>query len=73
MTKAEQVTTSPADALERLYQGNDRFVSGHRLTRDWPAQVHGTAHGQHPFARFRHGKRNHQTGSSLSSQARGRS
>ncbi len=50
MTEAEQVTTSPADALERLYQGNDRFVSGHRVARDWPAQVHATAHGQHPFA-----------------------
>ena len=50
VTEPEQASMSPADALERLYQGNDRFVSGHRLTRDWPAQVHGTAHGQHPFA-----------------------
>ena len=50
MTEADQVAMSPAEALDRLYQGNERFVSGHRLTRDWPEQVHETAHGQYPFA-----------------------
>src|SRR5437762_3230481 len=50
VTEAEQMTMSPAVAYERLCEGNERFVSGHRVERDWPEQVHETAHGQHPFA-----------------------
>lgn len=50
LTEADQVAMSPAEALERLYQGNERFVSSHRVVRDWMDQVHETAHGQHPFA-----------------------
>ena len=41
---------SPADALERLRQGNRRFVSGEMLDRDLLDQVRRTAGGQAPFA-----------------------
>lgn len=41
---------SPADALERLRQGNRRFLSGEMLDRDLLDQVRRTAGGQAPFA-----------------------
>ncbi len=41
---------SPADALERLRQGNRRFHSGEMLDRDLLDQVRRTAGGQAPFA-----------------------
>ncbi|MBC7369427.1 MAG: carbonic anhydrase [Undibacterium sp.] len=50
VSEADQTAMSPAEALIRLQAGNARFLSGKRLERDWPAQVHETAHGQHPFA-----------------------
>lgn len=50
ISEADQVAMSPAEAFVRLQAGNARFLSGKRLARDWPAQVHETAHGQYPFA-----------------------
>ena len=43
-------TLTPADAVARLRDGNQRFVAGRPTPRDWPAAVAATAGGQHPFA-----------------------
>jgi carbonic anhydrase len=47
---AVQSRTTPARVLELLKEGNDRFLSGRRLTRDYGRQQHETAPGQHPLA-----------------------
>ncbi len=47
--KAQSVTT-PATALERLKEGNRRFVANATKRRDWSAKVVATASGQCPFA-----------------------
>ncbi len=49
-TQEVQANTTPAQVLERLREGNARFVAGHPLRRDLPAQVKATASGQHPLA-----------------------
>jgi carbonic anhydrase len=49
-TAETQAGITPSGALERLRQGNRRFVSGERADRDLRSQVEGTSHGQHPFA-----------------------
>ncbi len=49
-TKESQATTTPPQALAQLRAGNARFVAGHPLNRDLPAQVKATASGQHPLA-----------------------
>ena len=49
-TKDSQSAVTPAAALARLKEGNARFVSGQRKTRDWNAKVIATASGQYPFA-----------------------
>ena len=41
---------TPQAALGELKIGNARFVSGHPLQRDLPAEVKATAPGQYPFA-----------------------
>lgn len=48
--KAQQSAITPDDALARLKTGNERFVSGQSLHRDYPAQVAATASGQYPMA-----------------------
>ncbi len=48
--KTEQSAITPDTALARLEEGNQRFVSGESLRRDYPAQVKATATGQYPFA-----------------------
>lgn len=50
MTKATQEAMTTEAALQRLREGNERFVSGRPLMRDLPAQVQATAAGQYPFA-----------------------
>lgn len=50
MTRETQAAMSPRDALERLKEGNERFVSGRSLRRDFPMEAHATARGQFPFA-----------------------
>src|SRR5262245_44668386 len=45
-TKETQTAMTPAQALTLLRGGNERFVSGHPLTRDFPAEVKATAGGQ---------------------------
>jgi len=49
-SKSMQAATTPEQALSRLKDGNARFVSGHTINCDLPAQVKGTAAGQAPFA-----------------------
>jgi carbonic anhydrase len=41
---------TPKAAVEKLKEGNARFVEGKRLPRDYRSQVAATAGGQHPFA-----------------------
>jgi carbonic anhydrase len=41
---------SPADVLDFLKAGNERFHTGNRIERDLGRQMHGTAGGQHPLA-----------------------
>jgi len=50
LTKAEQAAMTPQQALAALEAGNARFVSGHPLHRNMPADVKATASGQYPFA-----------------------
>lgn len=41
---------TPAEALEELKAGNERFISGQPLHRDYAKEVSETAGGQFPFA-----------------------
>ena len=49
-TSASQAAMTPDAALERLQQGNARFVGKKAKPPDWRAQVAATAAGQYPFA-----------------------
>jgi carbonic anhydrase len=49
-TKSSQAAMTPQQALAELKAGNERFVAGKSLHRDFPAQVSATATGQYPFA-----------------------
>jgi len=50
INKAAQAAITPQQALAELKAGNARFVAGHPLTRNLPADVKATASGQYPFA-----------------------
>lgn len=50
LTAQEQAAITPAQALERLKTGNQRFVSGHCFSRPWVSQRVATATAQHPYA-----------------------
>ena len=49
-TAVSQAAMTPAAALDRLTEGNARFVSNTAKRRDLPAKVIATASGQFPFA-----------------------
>jgi carbonic anhydrase len=49
-TAASQAAMTPDQALQRLKDGNARFVANKPKARNWTAKVIATAHGQHPFA-----------------------
>ncbi len=49
-TKELQQLLMPEDVLEILREGNQRFTSGQRLSRNLPQQVAATSTGQHPLA-----------------------
>jgi len=49
-TRESQAAMTPAAALERLREGNERFASNRAERRDWSAKVAATASGQFPFA-----------------------
>jgi carbonic anhydrase len=48
--QAAQQALTPEQALDRLKQGNQRFVAGTPLHRDLAAERQATATGQYPFA-----------------------
>lgn len=50
ITKEVQSTITPAQALQRLKDGNKRFVDGKMMVRDYNAQVKETSKGQYPHA-----------------------
>ena len=50
MTKATQEQITPADALNRLIEGNKRFTQNTQAKRDLQEQVLDTSKGQFPFA-----------------------
>ena len=50
LTREAQAAITPGKALEMLKQGNERFVSGKAIERDYLAQVKQTSKGQFPFA-----------------------
>jgi carbonic anhydrase/SulP family sulfate permease len=49
-TRELQSAISPEQVLQILKDGNERFRTGHRLTRDLSRQVVATAGAQHPLA-----------------------
>ena len=49
-TRELQEKLTPEQVLQLLIEGNDRFRTGHRLTRDLGRQLDATARGQHPLA-----------------------
>lgn len=49
-TPDRQKAKTPAEAIKRLMDGNDRFVAGKSITCDLMAQVKATSTGQSPFA-----------------------
>src|SRR5271166_6011095 len=49
-TRAKQAAITPEQALERLKEGNARFVAGRTVQCDLREQVQATAGGQAPFA-----------------------
>jgi carbonic anhydrase len=49
-TRDLQEAVTPAQVLQILKDGNERFRSGRHLTRDLGRQVEATAAGQHPLA-----------------------
>jgi carbonic anhydrase len=49
-TRETQLQLTPADALQRLQDGNQRFVQGRPLRRPLLRQVRETASGQYPSA-----------------------
>lgn len=50
LTKNDQAAITPSNAIAKLKEGNERFVSGQALNRDYMLQVSQTAAGQYPFA-----------------------
>lgn len=50
ITRQQQATITPADALQRLAEGNRRFVDGRSVGYDYVAQREASAKGQYPFA-----------------------
>lgn len=50
MTQASQAAITPDIALQRLREGNERFVSGNSIARNLPSQVAATGKGQFPYA-----------------------
>jgi carbonic anhydrase len=50
LTKEIQNIIAPEDALNRLKEGNERFVANKKVPRDLLQQVTETSEGQYPFA-----------------------
>jgi carbonic anhydrase len=52
LTQAQRDALTPEQVLKLVYEGNTRFISGQRKTRDWLAEQRATAAGQYPTAIF---------------------
>ncbi len=50
MTQTEQQAMTPSQALARLAEGNQRFMAGKSLNRDYVSEAKASASGQYPFA-----------------------
>lgn len=50
MTATSQADMTPQEALQRLKDGNTRFINGQMKNRDLLAQVSATAEAQHPIS-----------------------
>ena len=50
LTKVKQEQITPADALNRLVEGNKRFTQNAQVQRDLQEQIVDTSQGQFPFA-----------------------
>jgi carbonic anhydrase len=50
MTREVQTGMHPAEALQWLKDGNQRFISGRVVERDLPEEIRATASAQYPFA-----------------------
>lgn len=50
ITKAKQQKMSPKQALQRLKDGNQRFLANKSIPRDYLKQAHQASFGQYPFA-----------------------
>ena len=52
LTEKTRDALSPRDIVDRILEGNRRFVTGTRQSRDWVKEQRTTATGQHPAAVF---------------------
>ncbi|CEG56672.1 carbonic anhydrase family protein [Legionella fallonii] len=50
MSQTKQQQMSPKQALQRLKDGNQRFLTNTQKTRDYLKQAHLSSYGQYPFA-----------------------
>ncbi len=50
MSQTKQQDMSPQEALQRLKDGNQRFLSNKQVQRDYIQQAHQASYGQFPFA-----------------------
>ncbi len=50
MTQEKQQQMTPKQALQRLKDGNQRFLTNKQITRDYLKQAHISSFGQYPFA-----------------------
>lgn len=50
LTAEEQKSLTPDEALARLKEGNQRFISGNTIDRPWNQLRDATVNAQHPFA-----------------------
>ncbi len=50
MTKEIQASLNPTTALDKLIEGNKRFVENSKVDKDFDEQIQITSNGQYPFA-----------------------
>ncbi|MBI2786373.1 MAG: carbonic anhydrase [Legionella longbeachae] len=50
ITQEKQQKMSPKQALQRLKDGNQRFLNNTQISRDYLKQAHQSSYGQYPFA-----------------------
>lgn len=50
ITQEKQQKMTPKEALHRLKEGNQRFLSHTQISRDYLKQAYQSSYGQYPFA-----------------------